>query len=207
MEEDVKTNVEQNVNDDVTSASNKGDNTPDSVPYERFQEVVENKNNYKTQLNELNSKIKELEQKNTLSGNEKKELNDNKDIASKIEEILENREKRKIEKEKIEQRKFENDVEKELDVYPDVKKTEFLKFMENEADEYGIKDVSGGMKLFRKLNDLTEKTKDEAKKEILSKPYMPRSEGTGGQKADTSKEDKGKSLSQIAGDIIQSMKK
>lgn len=207
MEEDVKTDVDQGVNDDGASPSDNGDKTPESVPYERFKEVVDDKNTYRKQLDDLNEKIKDSEQKNTLSNDEKKELNDNKDLASKIEEILENREKRATEKEKAEQRRFEREVENQLDVYPDVKKNDFLKFMENEADEYGIKDVSGGMKLFRKLNDLTEKTKDEAKKEILSKPYMPRSEGTGGQKADTSKEDKGKSLSQIAGDIIQSMKK
>lgn len=169
-----------------------------SVPYSRFKEVND-------QLRELKDSIKSLEtqkREGTLSDDDKRELDAKKYLERLMEETLEKKEREKKAAEEEEFHQFNEAVDKALDAAPSVKRSDFLKFLEDEGDDYAT--VEAAMRQYRKRLDLTEKAKESAKDDLKKKPGLPAHEG-GTPK--TYEADKGKTLAQIAEEAIRSLGK
>ena len=172
-----------------------------TVPYERFKEVVDERN----ELRKISEKIDALDKKEEksptgLSAEEQKA----RDYLEKMTlEIVEKREKTQTEQTQKEEAQFEDEVKRQLELNPSVKKDEFLKFIEDKSDNYGVKSVSGAMRLYKDRNSASKEGAEKAKKDIASKPSMPSHEG--GASTSYSDEDKGKSLNQIAEEVISKL--
>jgi hypothetical protein len=185
---------------DESDDSSKSEEKEQTVPLKRFQEVYGEKK-------ELESRIAELQTKKSdegLSPEEKKELDAKQYLEKLINTTLDERDKSQSEKEKREQKEFEESVSNILLVNPDVKKSEFLKFVEEKADIYGIKGVEGAMKLYRDINNLSKTVSEKTKEDLKKKPNLPKSD-TSMSTESRPDSDKGKSLSQIANEIASGL--
>lgn len=160
-----------------------------AVPYHRFQEV-------NTQLKTLEKEItalKEGKKEGTLSDEQQKELQAKTYLKGLLKETLEEQEKSKNQIEQEEMSKFKEDVSEVLAIHTDIKKDDFLKFLETDGDDYAS--VASAMKSYKRINELSTEAAKVKNKD--GKPGLPTHEGGGGQTYDHEK-DKGKSLWQIA---------
>src|SRR3990167_5527575 len=165
-----------------------------SVPYERFKEVNDKLNTLKEEI----SSLKSQKRSDGLSPEEEKELQAKTYLEKLTRETLDKVSKEKSEAETREQKEFEKEVGDILLVNTDVKRAEFLDFIDKKADSYGIKSVEGAMKLYRDINNLSKEGLEKAKKELQGKPGFPSSEG---KPSSVPAEDKGKSIHQIAAEV------
>ena len=148
--------------------------------------------------------MKEKKHETGLNEEEQKELKAKQYLKTLYKEIREE-EKAEENRQKTQQdRKFAFEVDDAIALNPEVKKTDFIKFLEEEADELGITSVSGAMKAFRKLNSIKKEVAEETKTKINEKPGLPKS-STNQSSVDYVKEDKGKSLVQIAQEVKKSL--
>lgn len=166
-----------------------------SVPYNRFKEVNDKKN-------ELEARIAELEGKKNdggLTAEQQKELQAKQVLAKMFDEHLANREKTAKEAEAREQREFEEQVKNELAANTEVKRAEFVKFLEDNGDDFST--VASAMKFYKTLDAAQKEAYNKAKGELTGKPALPKHEGGKGE-VDYREEDKGKSLWEIAHNAI-----
>ena len=182
--------------EDSQSSEESSTTKPGDVPYDRFAEV-------NRERRELEQKVEELQKSNEQSPNPSqadvdKEAQAREYLRNLVRE--ENEAAKLAEKEATvaEQKKFEQDVEDVLSVHTSVDKDEFVKFIEDESEEFGITSVDGAMKLYLKFNQLSEEKAEEGKKEVLAKPKLPRSEGV---RAEAPADDSHKSLRELANEI------
>jgi len=161
-----------------------------TVPYSRFKEVISDKQKLEQQLQELQQKKENV---GLTTEEEKKEKAAKDYLKTLTKEVISESKKEEAEKEEQEQKQFNSEIEEVLENNPDVKKADFLKFIEEKAEKYGIESVTGAMSLYREFANIEKKTRED----ILKKPKMPTSEGSGNIK---SYDYKGKSLDQIAED-------
>lgn len=103
-----------------------------------------------------------------------------------------------------EQKDFESDVSDILAVNTDVDKEEFLKFIENSSDDYGITSVKGAMKLYKDLGKVKTDTQEETKEKLAKKPNLPKGEGL---KEETPPDDSTKSYEQIVEESVRESEK
>ena len=182
-EQDV--NVEDS-NETPTEESSPAEKT---VPYSRFKEV--------------NEKAKELEQQleTTKPQTAKTKEEQAEEYLSKLtEKAIEKREAAQKAAQAKEKKEFNAEVDDLLSVHTDVKKDEFLKFMEENGDKYGVKSVKGAMSLYKDLVVLKKNTAEETKDSLSKKPGLPKSEGIPG--SGKTYDDKGKTLEQIKEEAI-----
>ena len=175
-----------------------------TVPYSRFKEVVDEKNQL---LGSIDNRLEELGKKETspagLSDTEQAEQKAKEYIRNEIRDELKSERAQEATAKQAEQVQLDKDVQSQLDLNPDVKKEEFLKFME-EGDRYGVSTVGGFMELFKDLRKASTKGADEAAKDIASKPSLPSHEG-GSQVGGPPEGDAEKDIFQIASDAKQSL--
>jgi hypothetical protein len=183
------------MDEEIKEESLPSDEDKQTVPVSRFKEVYREKK-------ELEQKVSSLEAKKEETPDEKKELEAKTYLKNLQKEVLKEMEEEKVRASKEELTKFNQQVEDTLVINTDVKKAEFLKFIEEEAEHYGIESVDGAMKLYRKFNDLSKEVADKTKKDISSKPKMPTHEGGGKPAYD----DGNKSLYEIANEAKKELK-
>ena len=169
-----------------------------AVPYTRFKEVNDK---MKTLEGEI-AALKTQKSDGGLNPEQKKELEAKTYLKNLLKETLDETKSAESEKKQAELAKFNQDVSEILSVNADVKKDDFLKFVEEEAATYGIKSVDSAMKLYRKINNLSKEVSEKTKKELLGRPKLPEHEGGGKQEPS----DAGKSLWQIADEVIKGVK-
>jgi len=199
MEEDVK--VEGETTTEETSTEEKVEEQ--KVPYSRFKEVYD-KSKKVDELSAENQRLKEKKDDTGLSEEEQKELKAELYLKNLTKKVLKE-EREETERQKAqEDRKFVEEVDDMVALNPEVKRTEFVKFLEEEVDELGITSVSGAMKAFKKLNSIKKEVAEETKEKINEKPGLPKS-STSQSQVDYTKEDKNKSLAQIAQEAKKSL--
>ena len=208
MENYVEVDGQKFVDDGTGSAKLGEDGNPipfveeKTVPYERFHEVIE-------KTHELENQIKELkEQKATnkgISPEQEKELQAKTYLKNLLRETLSEQESAKKQEDEREAREFKQNVDEVLSANADVKRSDFVKFLETKADSYGVKSVHGAMQIFRDLNNLSREAAEKAKKDIAAKPGMPKSEGDGAK--GYRETDKGKPIWQIAEEAKKELRK
>jgi len=182
---------EQDVNKEETPTEEPSP-AEKTVPYSRFKEV--------------NEKAKELEQKletaktSTTPQAKTKEEQAEEYLSKLTEKALDKREAAQKAAQAKEKKEFNAEVDDLLSVHTDVKKDEFLKFMEENGDKYGVKSVKGAMSLYKDLVVLKKNTAEETKDSLSKKPGLPKSEGIPG--SGKTYDDKGKTLEQIKEEAI-----
>ena len=160
------------------------------VPYHRFQEVND-------RLGELKEQIAALEQKkqeDNISPSEQKELEAKQYLEKMTRDVIEKMDKERVSKEGDELKQFDKEVGEALEAHKDIKRDDFLKFLEESGDDYAS--VASAMKGYKRLESAKEDGKKDAKLDIAGKPGLPRSEAAAG--GGTQAEDKGKSIFQLA---------
>ena len=164
---------------------------PKTVPLSRFNEVYGEKKALEEKLKEkeVPDDKKEQEAKNYLKNLQRETL---KEIRAEEEKAKEQ-----------ELANFNKEVAEILELNSDVKKADFLKFIEEEAEKYGVQSVSGSMSLYRKFEEVSKTSSDKTKREISSKPKLPSNEGGGNETYN----DSGKSLYQIANEAKKELNK
>lgn len=200
--------------DETKDVNNAGDGTENAegsssdaktdqhVPYDRFKEVNDQKR-------ELEQRVEELQQQKssgTLSPEEQKELQAKEYLGKLLDERIEARNKATADAEKAEQKKFENDVSDVLSAHTDVKRSDFVAFLEKEGDDYSS--VASAMKGYLRLGETAKEAAEKAKDNQERKPKMPNSEGAGGGSfAEPPEADKSKSFWEVAQDAMRGVKK
>lgn len=189
-------------NSEETTDSSSETKTEQAVPYDRFKQVNDQKR-------ELEERIQDLEKKDStgsLTPEQQKELQAKTYLKSLLSETLEEQKKSQEAAEKAEQRKFEQDVDDQIVANPEVKRAEFVKFLEKEGDDYSS--VSAAMKGFRRLNETAKEAAEKTKENFERKPKMQTSQGAGGGAfSEPPAEDKDKSFWEIARDAMKSPNK
>ena len=177
--------IMDDVNTEVTpqddpSASEK------TVPYARFKEV--------------NEKVKELE----VQLKTKSDSPDDTLLEKKVSDILSKMELSKSSAQKEAEKQVKAEIDEILEVYVDVDKKDFSKFINDNKEKYSIQSVQGAMTLYRDLNnmsaDIAQKTKDSLK----SKPSFPKNEG---QTPASNVDDSKKTYEQITEEVIREAEK
>jgi len=166
--------------------------TPEPVPYQRFKDVNDKNKDLEQQLEEA---------KATTPPAKTKEEQAEEYLSKLTEKAIEKREAAQKAAKTKEQKEFNSEVDDLLAVHTDVKKQDFLKFIEDNGEKYGIKSVKGAMSLYKDMGDFKTKTTEEAKESLSKKPGLPKSEAIPGSTG-TPADDKGKSLEQIKEEAI-----
>jgi len=185
---------ESSTSDKETPAEEKGE----TVPINRFKEVYRREKETAKELSDLRkdkaepkteAQTKEVEAKSYLKGL-----------------LKEVRDEEKVQQDGIdsqEQRDHEEKVEETLEANPDVKRSDFLKFMEDKSSEYELTSVKGAMKVFKDLQSTSKETAEQTKKEEARKPSHPKSEGAAVDSAAPTDDSK-KSFAEITQEAIKS---
>lgn len=197
MEEEEK--EETSTEETSTEESSASEEDKKTVPLERFNEVYGQLKDVKKEIESLKTK----EAKTGLNPEEEKELKAQEYLQGLIEKTLSKREEQAAQAKVRAEKELKENIEETLSLNPDVKRTDFVKFLENEADKYGVNTVAGAMNLYRQINKTTLEANQKAKDELKKKPSSLSNEGTGGGKAP---DDTGKTLRQIAEEAIRGLK-
>lgn len=165
------------------------------VPYSRFKEVNNKVKELENAINNTNNLQAKKDEGKALTPEEQKDLNAKNYLKGLLKETLEEQEKSKQEATAKELKEFNASVDNVLEINPDVKKDEFLKFIEENEDKYKFSSVDGAMAIYKDLNKVKSEAKEQGKKEVQNRPKFPANEGSPAPK---SYDTKGKSFSQIA---------
>lgn len=171
-----------------------------TVPIGRFNEVYKKTKELEEEIGTLKTKPGEQ-----LTPEQQKEQQAKSYLKNLVKEEREEAEKAIKETEAKEQKDFESEVDDILAIHTDVSKDEFLKFVEEKGDEYGVKSVKGAMKLFKDLGKLKTDTEEETKENINKKPDLPKSEGTSPSK--TPPDDSEKTYQQVVDEELRATEK
>lgn len=182
----------EDVNIEESSASEEK-----TVPYSRFKEVNEKAKEAEQEIQTLKSQTT-----GTLTPEEQKEAQAKNFLKGLVKEQL----KEEAEAEKAltakEQKEFNSNVDDALAVNTSIGRPDFLKFIEDYADKYGITTVPGMMKLYKDLNEIKDDTVEQTKENLAAKPKLPKSKG-GADIAQDYSGDKQKSYAQVTAEIIE----
>ena len=167
-----------------------------TIPYSRFKEV--------------NDKRKELEEQvNTLkaSGAPKEEVQDAEKKAEEYlekltDKVLARREQAKAEAERVEQDQFNQELDDILIANPSVKRSEFVKFTEENMGKYGISSLEGALSLYKDFGDISKKAKEEIEESLEKKPGLPKNEGLGKQ-GNELPDDSNKTFNQVLDEVVR----
>lgn len=193
--------MDEELKDGETTPEGEPSAPEQTVPLKRFQEVYAKQKNLEQEI----ATLKEQKKEGGITPEQEKELQAKQYLKNLLKETLSEQEQEMTKAEQQELEKFSTDVDELIMVNPDVKLDDFLKFMEEKADDYGVQSVKGGMKLYRDLHKLSEESLEKAKEILKKKPSLPTSEGL--SVAEPHPDDKGKSITQIAQEIARSFKK
>lgn len=194
-------------NQDSDMDENKGESTGDSSPSEnqetvpigRFKEVY-------GQKKELERKLAEKEgQKGEATPDASKEVQAKTYLKSLLKETLAEEKEAQTQAEKKAQTEFEDNVNDQLSLHTSVKRTDFVKFLEDSGDDYSS--VEAAMRGYMKINETAVSAAEKAKKDKDGKPGMPKSDTSGGESEGPPATDKGKSLWEIAQDAARALNK
>lgn len=167
------------------------------VPKEQFNKVYGKMKDFERKLTELEKGKKE----GTLTPEQEKEFQAKTYLKNLLKETLDETQKERDARERADLESFKTEVEEVLDANTDVKREDFMKFLEEDGDDYSS--VAAAIKGYKRLHETAEDAADKAKKGEQRKPRMPKSEGEGSEPRDYEKEDKGKSLWQVAQDAAR----
>lgn len=184
------------------SATKEGGEGDKTVPYSRFKEVNDSLKELREKMESIESLQVKKDTGKSLTPDEQKELDAKSYLKGLLKETLQEETTAKTQAEEKELKEFNSSVSSVLEENTDVKREDFLKFIEEKADKYGVTSVTGAMILFRDMNNLTKESKEAGKKEEKNKPKFPANEGSVGGK---SVNDSGKSLYQIAEEAINEL--
>lgn len=193
---------ELDLNNEETSSSSpesQGEQKERFIPESRFKEVYGTMKNLEREITSL----KEVKAENNLSDEQQKELQAKEYLKNLLKETLDEQKQSQSKQEADELEKFKSDVEEVISLNEDVKKEDFLKFLEKEGDDYAS--ISSAMKGYRRLNETAADASEKAKKEIARKPSLPSSQGSSG--GSEAYDDSGKSLWQIAQEAARELSK
>lgn len=166
-----------------------------TVPYSRFKEVNEQK---KTAEQERDSLKKTTEPQLTPEQQKEKQAKDY--LRGITKEVLAEEKKAVKEEEVQEQKKFEDEVSDILAVNTDIDKDEFLKFIEDNGDKYGITSVKGAMTLYKDMGKAKTDTEEKTKEDLAKKPNLPKTEGA---KPEKSVDDSEKTFQQVVDEELR----
>ena len=184
--------MEKDVNKEEESSTSEK-----TVPYKRFKDVNEAKNVAEQKLQTL-----ETQKTETLTPDQQKEKQAKDFLKGLVKEQLEADAKTKKATETKEQKEFESNVDDAIVANPKIDKNEFKKFIEDNAEKYGITGVSGAMKLYKDMNKIKDDTVEETKENLAAKPKLPKSKGVADTTTDYSG-DKDKTYEQVQEEIIR----
>ena len=130
------------------------------VPLENLQAVQAEKIRIEGELKELKDK----------PGVTKEEVEDKEQKAEKyletlVGKVFDKREQAAKENTTKEENQFETDVNNVLSIHTDVKRDDFVKFIEEKGEKYHVTSVEGAMQIYRDINKLTGEAKEEGKKD------------------------------------------
>lgn len=191
-------NTEESQSSDESSTS---ESTEQMIPESRFKEVYGKMKDLEREIGTL----KEGKREGTLTEDQQKELQAKEYLKGLLKETLSEQERTKQEQEQQELKEFKDKVETVLSIHTDVKKDDFLKFLEEEGDDYAS--VDAAMKVYKRLSETAKDASEKAKQSISKKPKLPSSEGTSGGSIDYAEADKGKSMWQIAQEAAKELSK
>lgn len=161
------------------------------VPESRFKEVYGKMKELERDV----STLREGKKEGTLTEEQTAELKAKEYLKGLLKETLAEEKSRETQSEKAEIEKFETDVKEVLSIHSDIKKEDFLDFLEKDGDDYSS--IAAAMKGFKRLLEKEKDGTEKAKKDLSKKPSLPSSEGSG-YNPNKYPDDKGKSLWQIA---------
>jgi regulator of replication initiation timing len=168
-----------------------------TVPLERFNEVYGKMKSYEEQIKAVSQDINALKQKGRdegLNETEKQEL----EAKNYLKNLIQETQKEIHESEKSAKEQELANFAKQVDdalIDSGVKKSDFLDFLEKDADEYEFGSVKAAMNFYKK-HKLTEE------KEPKEKPSLPNSDASPGGKQ--TYDDTGKSLRQVLNELTKS---
>lgn len=195
LEEDVKT-------EDGKETTTEESSTPEdkTVPYDRFKEVNDLKK-------EAEDKVKTLEadKPGELTPKQQEEKQAKDYISSLVSEEVDKRESALKSKETQEEEQFSQDVQDSLDENQDIKKDDFVKFLEDQGESFTS--VKAAMTVFKQIGKNVKDAKAEGREEEQAKPDMPSSDAGAAQEVEVPAEDKGRSFTQVTQDIIRGLAK
>ena len=168
-----------------------------TVPYSRFKEINEQK---KIAEQERDSLKKTTPPELTAEQQKEKQAKDY--LKGLTKEVLAEEKKVAKEAETQEQKKFEDEVSDILAVNTDIEKDDFLKFIEESGDEFGITSVKGAMALYKKLDKVKTETEGKTKEDLAKKPNLPKTEGT---KPVKEVDDSDKSFQEVVNDEMRGL--
>lgn len=173
--------------DDSSSSQQDGK----MIPEQRFNQVY---GKMKVLEREI-STLKEGKREGNLSEEQTKELQAKEYLKGLLKETLEEEKSHQSKAQKEELEKFQDEVNDVLSIHTDIKKQDFLEFLEKDGDDYSS--IPSAMKGYKRLLEKENTGAEKAKQNLSKKPSLPSSEGSGG--APTLHEgDKNKSMWQIA---------
>ncbi len=195
LEEDVKTEGGEETTTEESSTTDEK-----TVPYDRFKEVNEAKKGLETEVKTLKDS-----QPDKLTPEQEKEKQAEDYLSGLVSKELEKKEQAKKETEVKEEQQFNQDVQDVLDENQDIKKPDFLAFIEKEGDNFAT--VKGAMSIFKQLGKTAKTAKAEGIEEEQAKPELPSSEGGTIESTEPPKEDANRTLSQVVQDVVKGMTK
>lgn len=199
QETDVK---EEGTEETPETTTEESSTTEQTVPYSRFKDVNDDKKELETEVKTLKEsqpdKLTPEEQKNKLaeeylSGLVKKEIDKQTETDTQTE--------------KAEQKEFDEQVNEVLDANTDIKRPDFLKFIEDNDKEFEFSSVNSALKVYKALNTTAKDAKAEGKEDILNKPELPSSEAGNVESTEPPTEDANRTLGQVVQDIVKGMTK
>lgn len=182
--------------EDVKDAEDSSASEDKTVPYKRFKEKVDEVNIKEQELQTLKSQTP-----GALTPEQQKEAQAKTFLKGLVKEQLQEEAEAEKAATAKEQKKFESDVDDVIAINTKVDKAEFLKFIEKDADKYGITSVKGAMKLYKDLNKIKDDTVEQTKENLAAKPKLPKSKGAADTTIDYAEEDKDKTYEQVVQEI------
>ena len=205
MNEEIEdVNVEETKVDETKVDSTEGDTKVDSssdsstdkdktIPYDRFSAVVQERNELREKLSKGETARKD--EVKTLTPEEKKEVDAKQYLKNLYKEVITEETAQRKQMEEQELKAYNTEVNTALELNTDVKREDFLKFVKEKSESYGVKSITGAMALYKDLNKSVLDAKDQGQKEILNRPKTPTNEG---QTSTKSEDTSDKSFYQLA---------
>lgn len=181
-----------------------GEGGEKSVPYARFKEVNDEVKGLKEKLENIEKLQTKQDGGKTLTPEEKKELDAKTYLKGLLKETMEETEKAKKDGEARELKQFNEAVAGVLEINPDIKRDDFLKFVKENESKYKFSSVEGAMAIYKDLNKTKTEAKEQGKKEVINRPKFPSNDGGS---APQTYDVKGKSMSQIAEEAKRELEK
>ena len=173
-----------------------------TVPYERFKGVNDAKKELETEVKTLKES-----QPDKLTPEQQKEKQAEEYLSGLVKKELDKKADAETQAEKTEQKEFDEQVNEVIDANSDIKRADFLKFIEDNDKEFEFSSVNSALKVYKALNTTAKDAKAEGKEDILNKPELPSSEAGKVESTEPPKEDANRTIGQVVQDIVKGMTK